>query len=314
MSGDSKQPVRSPARISSSQNPPGRRSSFGGSSEKCYACQKTVYSTERIGVDDKVFHDICFKCGKCSKKLELGTYASVDGQYYCKPHYQELFKLKGNYTEGFGQSGSPLRNSGNPGSSSHSRTSSVGVSGSSGSPLRNSGPGPGNPGNPGTTSSHSRSSSNYGGGGSSGVSGSGGGASVSGSGGASGGSVSGGASGGSVGGGGGASGGSVSGGGSGSPVRISGYQGSSANRFSNSGRIQVQPKQDNRRASQRMLVVQDFPSLKNEIEVMRRTWSDDLFQCVMKGGDQRTIEEVEKQYKTKLEELEGAISKLSINF
>uniref|UniRef100_A0A6B2LHJ3 LIM zinc-binding domain-containing protein n=1 Tax=Arcella intermedia TaxID=1963864 RepID=A0A6B2LHJ3_9EUKA len=34
--------------------------------------------------------------------MELGTYASVDGQYFCRPHYQELFRLKGNYTEGFG--------------------------------------------------------------------------------------------------------------------------------------------------------------------------------------------------------------------
>ena len=30
----------------------------------------------------------------------LGSYAALEGRYYCKPHYQQLFKLKGNYNEG----------------------------------------------------------------------------------------------------------------------------------------------------------------------------------------------------------------------
>jgi len=36
------------------------------------------------------------------KTLSLGNYASLKGEYYCKPHFKQLFKLKGNYDEGFG--------------------------------------------------------------------------------------------------------------------------------------------------------------------------------------------------------------------
>jgi len=32
----------------------------------------------------------------------LGNYASLKGEYYCKPHFKQLFKLRGNYDEGFG--------------------------------------------------------------------------------------------------------------------------------------------------------------------------------------------------------------------
>lgn len=32
----------------------------------------------------------------------LGTYASLHGRIYCKPHFNQLFKSKGNYDEGFG--------------------------------------------------------------------------------------------------------------------------------------------------------------------------------------------------------------------
>nr|KAF6354137.1 xin actin binding repeat containing 2 [Pipistrellus kuhlii] len=35
-------------------------------------------------------------------KLSLGNYASLHGQIYCKPHFKQLFKSKGNYDEGFG--------------------------------------------------------------------------------------------------------------------------------------------------------------------------------------------------------------------
>jgi len=32
----------------------------------------------------------------------LGNYAALKGVYYCKPHFKQLFALKGNYDEGFG--------------------------------------------------------------------------------------------------------------------------------------------------------------------------------------------------------------------
>jgi len=57
---------------------------------------------ERLAADDKVFHKTCFKCEQCKGSLKLGTYAALDGKYYCKPHFKQLFAVKGNYNDGFG--------------------------------------------------------------------------------------------------------------------------------------------------------------------------------------------------------------------
>jgi len=32
--------------------------------------------------------------------LKLGNYAALEGKFYCKPHFKQLFALKGNYNEG----------------------------------------------------------------------------------------------------------------------------------------------------------------------------------------------------------------------
>ncbi|XP_049739055.1 LIM domain and actin-binding protein 1 isoform X1 [Elephas maximus indicus] len=70
--------------------------------ETCVECQKTVYPMERLLANQQVFHISCFRCSYCSNKLSLGTYASLHGRIYCKPHFNQLFKSKGNYDEGFG--------------------------------------------------------------------------------------------------------------------------------------------------------------------------------------------------------------------
>jgi len=33
----------------------------------------------------------------------VGTYAALEGVIYCKPHFKQLFREKGNYDEGFGR-------------------------------------------------------------------------------------------------------------------------------------------------------------------------------------------------------------------
>ncbi|KAM6153715.1 LIM domain and actin-binding protein 1 isoform 2-T2 [Erethizon dorsatum] len=71
--------------------------------ETCVECQKTVYPMERLLANQQVFHISCFRCSYCNNKLSLGTYASLHGRIYCKPHFNQLFKSKGNYDEGFGQ-------------------------------------------------------------------------------------------------------------------------------------------------------------------------------------------------------------------
>ncbi|XP_016534062.1 LIM domain and actin-binding protein 1-like [Poecilia formosa] len=69
---------------------------------KCAACQKTVYPLEKLVVGEHTYHKNCFACSHCSTKLNLWNYASLHGKIYCKPHYNQLFKAKGNYDEGFG--------------------------------------------------------------------------------------------------------------------------------------------------------------------------------------------------------------------
>uniref|UniRef100_A0A4W5M8E9 LIM zinc-binding domain-containing protein n=1 Tax=Hucho hucho TaxID=62062 RepID=A0A4W5M8E9_9TELE len=76
-------------------------------SELCTVCRKRVYPMECLIADKHNFHKSCFRCEHCSVItfvfLSLGNYASLNGRMYCKPHFKQLFKSKGNYDEGFGQ-------------------------------------------------------------------------------------------------------------------------------------------------------------------------------------------------------------------
>lgn len=79
---------------------------FGGgapNSNACQVCSKSVYPMEKLEVEGLIFHKFCFKCETCKRTLSLGSYASLSGKYYCKPHLKQLFALKGNYDEGFGR-------------------------------------------------------------------------------------------------------------------------------------------------------------------------------------------------------------------
>jgi adenylyl cyclase-associated protein len=58
---------------------------------------------EKVSLENKIFHDKCFKCAHCKKNLTPGTYTAIDNTFYCKPHYHQLFAAKGNYSEGFGK-------------------------------------------------------------------------------------------------------------------------------------------------------------------------------------------------------------------
>ncbi|XP_040922243.1 LIM domain-containing protein [Toxotes jaculatrix] len=70
--------------------------------EMCSACLKPVYPMEKITTDKFIFHKTCFCCKQCKKKLSMYNYAPLHGQFYCIFHYQQLFRRKGNYDEGFG--------------------------------------------------------------------------------------------------------------------------------------------------------------------------------------------------------------------
>uniref|UniRef100_A0A8C4IJR8 LIM domain and actin binding 1a n=1 Tax=Dicentrarchus labrax TaxID=13489 RepID=A0A8C4IJR8_DICLA len=70
--------------------------------ETCVSCLKTVYPLERLVANQHVYHSSCFRCSHCNTKLSLVNYASLHNNVYCKPHFCQLFKAKGNYDEGFG--------------------------------------------------------------------------------------------------------------------------------------------------------------------------------------------------------------------
>ncbi|KAM8731778.1 uncharacterized protein AB9X84_026058 isoform 1-T3 [Acanthopagrus schlegelii] len=70
--------------------------------EMCSACLKPVYPMEKITADKYIFHKTCFCCKQCKKKLSMYNYTPLHGEFYCIFHYQQLFRRKGNYDEGFG--------------------------------------------------------------------------------------------------------------------------------------------------------------------------------------------------------------------
>ncbi|XP_075873108.1 LIM domain-containing protein 2 [Nelusetta ayraudi] len=93
-------------RSSSEEKPVQRSKSFSFKApqkEVCSSCEKTVYPMERLVANNQVFHSSCFCCKHCNTKLSLGSFAALQGEFYCKPHFQQLFKSKGNYDEGFGR-------------------------------------------------------------------------------------------------------------------------------------------------------------------------------------------------------------------
>ncbi|XP_021718998.1 LIM domain-containing protein WLIM1-like [Chenopodium quinoa] len=75
--------------------------SFGGTTQKCKACEKTVYLVDQLTADSKVYHKACFRCHHCKNTLKLHNYSSFEGVLYCKPHFDQLFKMTGSLDKSF---------------------------------------------------------------------------------------------------------------------------------------------------------------------------------------------------------------------
>ncbi|XP_038995458.1 LIM domain-containing protein WLIM1-like [Hibiscus syriacus] len=75
--------------------------SYGGTTQKCKACEKTVYWVDQLTVDNKVYHRACFRCHHCKGTLKLSNYCSFEGVLYCKPHFDQLFKRTGSLDKSF---------------------------------------------------------------------------------------------------------------------------------------------------------------------------------------------------------------------
>jgi hypothetical protein len=86
-------------------NEMGEEEAEGGDAQEdaCEICRKTVYITEKLVADKRTFHKACFRCSTCNSVLKLGNYASMDGEFFCKPCFKKNFLSKGNYSEGFGK-------------------------------------------------------------------------------------------------------------------------------------------------------------------------------------------------------------------
>merc|ERR1711991_744403 len=63
--------------------------------QKCEKCQKTVYPTEIMNIDQISYHRWCFKCSHCNCRLTLNNYAMIESTPYCKAHFSQLFKSSG---------------------------------------------------------------------------------------------------------------------------------------------------------------------------------------------------------------------------
>ncbi|CAI0398735.1 unnamed protein product, partial [Linum tenue] len=78
-----------------------RMATFAGTTEKCKACEKTVYLVDQLAADNKVYHKACFRCHHCKGTLKLSNYSSFEGVLYCKPHFDQLFKMTGSLDKSF---------------------------------------------------------------------------------------------------------------------------------------------------------------------------------------------------------------------
>ncbi|MQL97489.1 hypothetical protein Taro_030188 [Colocasia esculenta] len=100
---------------------------FGGTTQKCMGCEKTVYLVDQLTVDNRVYHRACFRCRHCRGTLKLSNYSSFEGALYCKPHFDQLFKMTGSLEKSFEgvPRASKAERSANNGGYSNSRASSI---------------------------------------------------------------------------------------------------------------------------------------------------------------------------------------------
>ncbi|XP_023538291.1 LIM domain-containing protein WLIM1 [Cucurbita pepo subsp. pepo] len=74
---------------------------FAGTTQKCMACEKTVYLVDKLTADNRVYHKACFRCHHCKGTLKLSNYNSFEGVLYCRPHFDQIFKRTGSLDKSF---------------------------------------------------------------------------------------------------------------------------------------------------------------------------------------------------------------------
>lgn len=68
---------------------------YGGGTEKCARCSKSVYLAERKMGAGRPFHSSCFNCYNCHRKLETATLSEHKGEIFCKSCYTKQFGAHG---------------------------------------------------------------------------------------------------------------------------------------------------------------------------------------------------------------------------
>ncbi|XP_004142897.1 LIM domain-containing protein WLIM1 [Cucumis sativus] len=74
---------------------------FAGTTQKCMACEKTVYLVDKLTADNRIYHKACFRCHHCKGTLKLSNYNSFEGVLYCRPHFDQIFKRTGSLDKSF---------------------------------------------------------------------------------------------------------------------------------------------------------------------------------------------------------------------
>ena len=64
------------------------------SSKKCVFCSKTVYDMELIEVNQKYYHNYCFKCKQCKTNLSMFNFHSHKDNIYCATHYKAVLQAE----------------------------------------------------------------------------------------------------------------------------------------------------------------------------------------------------------------------------
>ncbi|XAR72964.1 hypothetical protein NMG60_11019784, partial [Bertholletia excelsa] len=72
---------------------------FGVTKDKCVACSKTVYPTEKVSVNGTVYHKGCFRCTYAGCTISPSNYIAHEGKPFCKHHHKQLIKEKGNLSQ-----------------------------------------------------------------------------------------------------------------------------------------------------------------------------------------------------------------------
>jgi len=52
---------------------------FAGTTQKCMACDKTVYLVDKLTADNRVYHKACFRCHHCKGTLKVSLSYTLFG-------------------------------------------------------------------------------------------------------------------------------------------------------------------------------------------------------------------------------------------